>query len=77
MVRRTVLKARGKSLRRACAAEMPMKATGSVSVTHCRKALRPLPGSISTGTAPTLARAKVTAIISTPSGPIIRVRSPG
>ena len=76
-VRSTVRKALGNSLRSAWASEMPMKAVGSVSATHCKKAVRPIPGSISTGTAPTLASAKVTAMKSTPGRIIISVRSPG
>ncbi len=66
----------GNAFRMTCANGMPISAVGSVSATHCRNALRPMPGSISTGTAPIFISAKVTAINSTPGRTIINVRSP-
>ena len=60
-----------------CASEMPMNAPGSDSFTQLPKFFIPMPGSISTGTAPALNSAKVSAKKSRLGRTISTVRTPG
>ena len=59
-----------------CARVTPIKASGAASPRQCFSGLRPMPGSMRTGTAPVLNRAKNRAKNSSPGGTIRAVRVP-
>ena len=73
---RTLRTGRGKRSRARCALGIPMNASGSTSSRQERRARLPIPGSISTGTAPTLKSAKTSAVKSRDGVTISTVRVP-
>ena len=72
----TLAKAERKTWPNSWASGMPSRTRGRDRATQARKFFRPMPGSITTGTAPSLNRAKTAAMSGRPCFTITSTRSP-